>query len=264
MINEYWPKDNKGDLKDLASWANVDPIYTKVIEDVKNSYLKHLEKKEILCIYIIGSITTGKAKFGISDIDSFALLNSKAENASWLSSESKAINNTNPCISKVGLKLIEAEKILNLEEIFKAFLIKTQGLCIYGEDIKNKLPFFKPTYQIALPKVKKFREYLDEAKNAIAASSDTQFIKNWCRKINKVIIRTAALLVIEDTGEYSNDIYTCSKLYNSQHPGFSKEFLESIKLVESPTSNRNKINKQIKIMENILSKEIKSFLLRHN
>lgn len=264
MINEYWPKDNNGFLKDLSSWANVNPIYTKVIEDVKSSYLKHLEKKEILCIYIIGSITTGKAKPGISDIDSFALLNFKTGNTNWFKVEAELIKNSNPCISKVGLKLIEAEKIFNLEEIFKAFLIKTQGLCIYGKDIKNKLPFFKPTFQIALPKVKKFQKYLDEAKNEIMTSSDTQFIKNWCRKINKVIIRTAALLVIEDTGEYSNDIYTCSKIYNSQYPGFSKEFLESIKLVESPTSDKNKIKKQIDKMENILSKEIKSFLATYN
>lgn len=259
MNTIFWPKDKNGNLKSLSSWNKVENRYKKIIEDVKEVYLANINNDNIVSIYIIGSITTGNAKYGISDIDSFVLVKNEQVDNNWIKEESEIISQNYKCVSKVGLKVVPIEEVLKQKDVFKAFLIKTQGLCIYGEDLNYKLPKFKPDREIALPKITKFSKYIKEAREAILVEDDVDKIKLLCRKYNKVLIRTAGLLVIEKTHEYSNDVNTCLSLFLKYYPEFENDLTYSLDLVENPISDKEIIITHLEKMKDKFSPIIDRF-----
>jgi hypothetical protein len=264
MNNIFWPKDENGYLKDLSAWENVDQRYKSVIEDVKNSYLNNIAINNIISIYVIGSIVTGKAKYGISDIDSFVLVKDDDLESEWIEAESKIVSNKNECVSKVGFKIVLYENVLKLNDIFKAFLISTQGLCIYGDDIKPKLPKFKPDKEIALSKVIKFKKYMTQARHEILEEKDIEKIKVLCRKYNKVILRTSGLLVIEHTHEYSNDASTCLRLFTKYYPEYETVLNKCLDLVENPIADKIAVIQHLETINKKFKPLIYNFLETDN
>lgn len=219
----YWPQDENGVLLDDSSLDKVSLGYYELLDAVKQVFLENLSPEKIIAIYVIGSIPRGKAVAGVSDVDVIAVVTDEYEpDTNWIKNAEQKLAQDFPIISKAGLKIVKKNTLFETE-IFRAFLIKTQGLCIWGKDIKEELPDFRPDNRLAFHKISRLRKYLVEAETKIRATDNPVAIAQQSRKIYKVILRTAALLVIEQEQKYSNDTYTCTEMflkYYPQHRGF--------------------------------------------
>lgn len=226
----YWPQDESGVLLDDSSLDKVDTAYLDLLDAVKQVFLENLLSEKVIAIYVIGSIPRGKAVAGVSDVDVVAIITEEYEpDTNWIKDAEQKIAQDFPIISKAGFKIVKKNSLFETE-IFRAFLIKTQGLCIWGKDLKEELPGFRPDNRLAFHKISRFGKYLAEAETEIRSTDNPVLIAQQCRKIYKVILRTAALLVIEQEQKYSNDPFTCAEMFLKYYPQH-RGFIDKLKLL---------------------------------
>lgn len=241
----FWPQNSEGFLLDLSARENINPIYKDLLDNIIISCLELIEEYNIVSIYIIGSIVTGKAKPKLSDADVILIINDLSNVSEDLPLQLKEVEtklaHDFPIVTKVSIKIKTESDILMGKEVFRRFLIKTQGLCIKGRDIKSLLPSFRPNAAIATPKIMKLDKYIDEAKVAIQNSEDPELIKIWSRKIFKVILRTCGLLVIEKENKYSNDPYTCMQMFLKYYPEYAVPLKQCLQRIENTISDQSEI-----------------------
>lgn len=257
----YLGIDKNGFVIPLATVNLVQSKWKNLIDDVVRFYIAQFGN-QLHSVYIRGSVAKGDAVDGISDLDSFAILNNDAEDLNLTASEhfQKSMNSKYPFCSHIEITFIN-KKFINRDfpprkRSIWAELIKTQSICVYGENLAIEIESFILEDMIGhsyfiekelekLPKI--FDEEKDKSKDII----DT------CIWITRRILRSGFDLVMVREQRFTRDLYLCYESFSKYYPEKKMAMYAILNLSLNPTDNIHQINEKIKNIAPWLLDEIK-------
>src|SRR3989344_772533 len=218
-IGGYLEIDKDGFIIKKASAEKFQEKWKPVIEETKNAYIEHFGDK-LHSVYIRGSVAKGEAIDGIADLDSIAVVNLPKEqiDIKWKEEFNKQIIAKYPFVKNIEIVAGTLDHALSKNRGVH-IIIKTQAVCIYGDDLSDSIAKLKPGKESALH----FRNLQDELQQTI------DFFENgWgdsleesldkCSWIMKRILRTGFELVMERENKYTRDLYPCYESFSKYYP----------------------------------------------
>ncbi len=231
--------NNSGYLESKAHKDKIPNQWKPVLDDVVKVYVKHLGDS-IHSIYVRGSIANGTAINSLSDVDTIAVLNSEIpQDKLWVKDENSNLKLKYDFITRVEFVFVEFSKIIDSnEEIKKQFILKTQSVCVFGDDLIPSLPDFKPTKEITCVMGHDFSTQLEKTRVLIESLEDEKRLERECKYLMKDLIRTGFSLVIEKEQAYTRDLYPAYELFAKHFPEKEKQMFEALNLALNPTSDK--------------------------
>jgi len=144
--------DKNGFVVNEASFKKIQPYYKKILEEINQLYIEKLGSS-LLSTYIRGSVSTGKAKPYVSDIDSVAITKNKIPNRSllWTIKVSRSLEEKYPKAELFELTIVSLQELLKSEKYNNLRIyLKTQSVCLFGKDILPLLPKVRPNEKLAI------------------------------------------------------------------------------------------------------------------
>lgn len=229
----YFEEDQQGFLINPASLSSVHPDWMAPIAYICDALKKNFGTA-LHSIYLRGSVAAGYGVSGFSDLDMFVLIASE-EAIYWEpipeSKEWTAFCRENfPVFNSLDIYKSTYSTQLYKESPALSSVIKTQSLCLYGEDLGPLLPDYKAGKQMQLH-LKWLREDLDDF-----YENDTD--AKACQDIMKVLLRAAFDLVMEKDGRYTNSLYFCWRSFSEQYPEREKDFQQALLWYLNPITEK--------------------------
>ncbi len=181
-------------------------------KDFVDKYIDHILtefKGKIHSIYMCGSIPKGTAKPFQSDADfTIVCVNPKDIDYERLSTIKDRLLEEYPILTKIDTIICSIDDVLNKPNEW-GFWVKIICVCVYGDDIGEKVPpiLISPGFILDLnteTKEEVERVHRSLLSNASDNSLKTRYIKGYSKRL----IRALYSLVLEDTGVWHDDIVT--------------------------------------------------------
>lgn len=242
--------DKNGFVVNEANPKKVQPYYKKILEEISKLYNEKLGDS-LISIYIRGSVSVGKAKPGISDVDSIAVTKKEVprEELFWIIKESKRLEKKHPKAGFFDLTVVSLEELKNSKNYknLRVYL-KTQSFLLSGQDILYQLPDIIPGKELALQLYGDLPEELGILKNIFAGKiKDREYlfqkrpIKFWCIWMTRVLLRAGLGIVMTEKPVYSQDLKTCYTVFIKEYPQYKKEMKQLLAWSVNPIGDKEKI-----------------------
>lgn len=207
--------DKNGFIIGKPTEDDIKTPWKEVVSEIRNAYLQEMHPS-IHSLYVRGSVAFGNAIEGISDIDTLAVIFGQPSKTShnWSAHEKERLEKKFDFVTSVDLQFISYDKLMHDFEAFNdRFTIKTQSVCVYGKDLAGSLPTFKADLETARKLRSNLKGAIQHTLNNIINNPHKPYIKEWCRWIMKVLIRSGFLLVMDKEQSYTRDLYPCYTLF---------------------------------------------------
>jgi len=242
--------DKNGFVVNEAGLEKVRPYYRKILEEINKLYNDELGDN-LLSIYIRGSVSVGKAKPGISDMDSIAITKKELsrEELIWIIKSSKKLEKKYPKAGFFDLTVVSLKELGNLKRYknLRVYL-KTQSFLLAGEDILSQLPDIIPGKKLAFQLYGDLPEELEILKNIFAGKiKDREYlfqkrpIEFWCIWMTRVLLRAGLGIVMAKKPVYSQDLKTCYAVFTEGYPQYKKEMKQLLAWSVKPIRDKKKI-----------------------
>lgn len=259
-IGGYWQLDKEGYILNIASIDKVAEPWKTMVSEAVQIY-KNIFRDKIHSIYLRGSIANGSAELNVADLDLFALIYTDVNNyVRWKSLELST--NSIQKLEKIAGYPIEADLayssyIENLSEINRrlAMVIKTQSICIYGEDISAGLAGFKPGKEMML-NISWLKEDLNDFLRNIEKTPNerTELVKQF----SKVLIRSGFDLVMEREEKYTTSLYYCYTSFSNIYPSREAEMRQVLEIYLNPAEVNDDLIRKLSDLANWIMNEYKA------
>ena len=236
-IGNYLETDEQGFLQSRADAANVTSPWRGVVEEVKKAYLEQWPET-IHSVYVRGSIAKGLAVEGTSDIDSFAVLNPSREQTfpynefrGWTDTLEQSVREEFPFVTGVELGLETFGEAQDRKNPY-ALILKTEAVCVYGENLAEKIAPYKPGVEMAF-QTKYFRSYLETflTEYPTEPEADKPEFLNW---MMRRFLRLGMELVMAEEQRFTRDLYLCYESFAKHYPGKAAEMYRALELAVNP------------------------------
>ena len=201
-----------------------------------------------------GSVPRGIAVEGISDLDVFCITNGRHPQASaWIDRMARRMEVLYPFCRGLDLRVWPLCDLVGLPSGHPArFLLKTQGLCIWGPDLTTEWPPVPLEHaHIALSALP---SALERMRMAIARRSpfDEPLMLARCRWLAKKVVRAGFELVAPLERAYTRDLYPCWQGFARHRQALAPSMEEVLLLAVNPTARSGPIIKVIELGEKVL------------
>lgn len=243
QIGSLCAADEKDYIINQSNPNKINHKFWEVIQFIKERCLSHLSK-EIHSIYIRGSIPRGLGIEGVSDVDAIIITFSDPQhlNLDWVEETEQFINRKFLFVAGVELgfnPLSELEESKRCSMI--PFILKTYGVCVYGENLISHLPDYKPDSSLANEHLIHLASLIDKAKDDIKGNDDIEDIKDCCTWVMRIIVRAGLALVIVQEHSYTRDLYPAYKLFSKHYPEKEQEMRTALWYAINPLSSPEEI-----------------------
>ncbi|TGB03664.1 nucleotidyltransferase [Halobacillus salinus] len=242
-IGSLCPVDDQGYIINQSDSSKINDRFQEVIRLVTESCLSALSE-EIHSIYLRGSVPRGMDIDGVSDLDVVIITYSEPQNLNldWTEETEQLINERFRFINGVELgfsPLSEFEQTTHCSMI--PFILKTYGICIYGESLIHKLPDYKPDSSLANEHLIHLAPLIERAKQELTGNEDTEDIEDCCSWIMRIIVRAGLALVIVQEQSYTRDLYPAYELFTKHYPEKEQDMRTALWYAINPLSNAEDI-----------------------
>ena len=203
-------------------------------------------------IYLRGSVARGNNVDGFSDIDVFAIIydiEDRWKIADWQPDLQKELQIEFPFVKEVEVMLTQYFKDFYQKNPRLAMIIKTQSLCIYGEDLIEEIPPFLPNKKMILNLTWLEEDLNDFLQKETIAQKDYQ-------EIAKILIRSGFELVKEKEQKFTTDLYLCYQVFSEYYPEKEKEMREVLHLYLNPIEDDLYLKNLIEDLGNWMLKQM--------
>ena len=219
MIGGYLYLDDDGCLINPTSIENIPEKWSVLVAEVVNAFVSALGGN-LHSVYIRGSVARGTMISGVSDVDTYCVVESdcSGDDLTKLKELVDELESKHTFATGIEAAVLNIDKVLSTEA--DKFLIKSQSLCIWGEDLgllidSCPLSTNAMLHCMKLDKINgNFFEYSDIVKNK-GDSVKMRFCRNW---VSRVILRTAFEVVMLREKKYTRDLYFCWLSYSKYYP----------------------------------------------
>ncbi len=244
-IGGFFPMDKDGFIvnptskdKIMDHWIN---IISDIIEQYRNKYTN-----EVHSIYLRGSVAQGLDIEKISDLDMFALIYDKNnnyiswKNVSWTKQFQKKLYMKYQLQSQIDLGYSTYTPNINKMDLKIQMLLKTQSLCVWGQDIIPKIQEFKPGEEMII-NLRWIESDLNNTLQKLQSTDNSETIKKLCKTIMKIIVRSGFELVIQREAKFTNHLYQCYETFSKYYPDKKKSMHKALDLFLNPTDIKSTI-----------------------
>lgn len=230
----FFKVDANGYLVNDASWTYIALKDQEVLDEIVKVYRKKLNT-DLHSIYLRGTLARGLFCEDVSDVDTFALVhqpNIRWSKPDWAAIASQRLVEQFPNLSTIEMMLSSYDSHLQTTYPSLAMQIKTQSLCLYGEDIGSKIKPYKIGREIMIN-----HQWLaaDLAECMASEILDPQAV----RQLMKTILRSGLELVMERAQRYSPDLYLCSQLFAKYYPTKASLMEQTLYYYLNPNVKKN-------------------------
>ena len=234
--------DADGHLINPCRHNLIAPPWSAAVEALVAAYRHHLGAR-LHSVYLRGSVPKGGAIEGVADIDSFAVLLSEPEDtdAAWIAPLQARMAEEFPFHTGVEVNLVSRRTVCEDPKAWVwPFLIKTQSLCLWGDDLAPSLPGYRPGLSLAghAPRLaadlEEFRAQCPEGAEAELA----QDIREWCQWIMKRVVRSGFELTMARERTYTRDLYPCYTAFARHYPERAPQMRQALQWAIVPADTK--------------------------
>ncbi|MFD2452951.1 hypothetical protein [Ideonella paludis] len=119
-------------------------------------------------------------------------------------------------------------------------MIKTQSLCLWGEDLAPSLPGYRPGPALAAhahqlqADLQAFQAECPEGDTAEMA----QDIREWCQWIMKRVVRSGFELTMARERTYTRDLYPCYTAFACHYPERAPQMRQALQWAIAPADTK--------------------------
>lgn len=235
-IGDFFPKDDNGFIINPASPEKISLHWNPIIQRIKNAYLEEYGA-QIHSIYLRGSLVRGFSVDGFSDLDVLALIHQKDirwKSANCQRAVQKELQQKFPFVKEIEMMVSSFHENFHSINPRLSMVIKTQAICIYGMDIIPSLPKFRPGKEMML----NYR-WLEESVLSFLQKDD--FSTHESQDITKIILRSGFELVMENSNNFTTDLFFCYREFSKYYPSKEKEMQQALFWYLNPPKNKAEI-----------------------
>ncbi len=204
---------HEGYLLNESSLTKVQPAFLKIIEKV-TAYYKFNLGENLHSVYIRGSVPRGLAIYGVSYLDTIAITTKDTDelNLQWVNRTGQELTKEFHCVSGIEFSFYYTKEVLETSTFSMIpFMLKTQSICVYGEDLSSYLPNYKTDKTLGNEHLVNLEDQIKQAKD-LKDNTDVADILDCCGWIMKIIVRAGLALVIEKENKYTRDLFPAFNL----------------------------------------------------
>lgn len=265
-IGSLCPVDDKGYIINQSGHGKINPKFQEVIQLIKDSCLSFLPK-EIHSIYIRGSVPRGLDIEGVSDVDVIVVTYSDPQDLDldWVEETEQLIDQKFSFVNGVDLGFSPLSEIEEREYCSMIpFILKTYGVCVYGENLISKLPDYKPDISLANEHLIHLSSLIGTAKRELTGNDDTEDIQECCSWIMRIIVRAGGVLVIDQEKAYTRDLYPAYQLFSKHYPEKEQQMRTALWYSINPLSSSEEIFEFLNGFGSWMEAETENWLDVHN
>lgn len=236
--------DKNGFIITKVSVKNISPIYKPVIAYVLDTIVSKYAK-DIKSIYLYGSVATGKAIKGKSDLDILLVFKENpnlkpTKNMKTL--EKKLSKKYIVILRSIGLAITSIQEVKSAKEKYGLLCyIKHLCVCIYGNDITRDISKFKPTKAVAKGFNGDIAEKLELNRRKFLKQLTPSEIKKLSQETSKRIIRTGFSLVMPRAKSWTTDLQKSVDTFIYYYPEKRTEISMALKWSKEGTVNKQAV-----------------------
>ncbi len=241
-IGKLLSTDAEGFLIDDCDRQKISFPWTNLVEELRQTCLDTW-KNRLSGLYLRGSVPRGLAILGISDLDCIAVLQGEiaTDDRDLAQTIALTLKKRHLFVKKIEIILINSAEIQQLNSPWPA-IIQTQSLCIEGEDLKLKLPKYKPGIDL-LNHALDWQSDLNRTLTFLSELSVNQInfatqVKARCGWITRRMVRTGFELIMERDQSFTRDLYPCYERFSVYFPEQRSSMRKALELAIEPSENR--------------------------
>ncbi|UPK45425.1 nucleotidyltransferase domain-containing protein [Paenibacillus pabuli] len=178
-------------------------------KDLVDKYVDHILnefKDKIHSIYMCGSIPKGTAQPFKSDAD-FTIVCANPEDIDYerLSIMKDRLLEEYPIVTKIDTTICSIDDVLSKPNEW-GFWVKIICVCIYGDDIGEKVAPIVISPEFILDLNTETKEEVDRIHRSLSNASDHTMKTRYIKGYSKRLLRALYSLVLEDTGVWEDDM----------------------------------------------------------
>jgi hypothetical protein len=251
-IGKVLVTESSGSLVSQSSLENIVAPWKQAVDNIVQLYEGYFSKN-LHSVYVRGSVSRGTAIEFFSDIDTLAILHTplSKKDYNWANKEHKKLEEAYPFATAISHDFILYDEVIMKNNQITglsfsyAFTIKIQSVCVYGDNLADILPDFKPNKSTALYLLTNLNFIFSQIKKAFSSGLEEDRIRLLCRWVSKILIRNAFLLVMEKEGVFTRDLYPCCNIFLKHFPDQELKIKKALQYAVNPISDTMEISQFI-------------------
>ncbi|MCA0970796.1 nucleotidyltransferase [Halobacillus litoralis] len=258
--------DDHGYIINESDSGKINARFQEAIQLLTDRCLAALPN-DIHSLYLRGSVPKGLDMEGVSDVDFIAVTYKDPEelDLDWVEETEQFIDQKFSFINGVDLGFSPISEVEETEHCSMIpFILKTYGLCVYGENLIPQLPDYKPDVSLANEHLIHFSSLMDYAKGEVTDNDDVEDIKDVCSWIMRIIVRAGGVLVIDQEKAYTRDLFPAYTLFAKHYPEKEQEMKTALWYSINPLSDSGDILEFLNGFGQWMEAETEKWLDVHN
>ncbi len=219
---QFFPQAADGTIINPSSMDNIPKLVRPLIDGVIAVYQQRL-KERLHSVYVRGSVVHGTSVKGLSDLDTFALVQPTDQQPfiwwctpTWeTEAAQRLLEDHDGWVTDIDFGYATWHEDFLKRNPTLAMTIKTQSLCLVGIDVKPLLPDFRPGLGMCCDYLGLEREL---ALLSAMVSSQLPLNAYKAQSAVKRMIRIAFELVMEREQRYTTSLYYCWNCFGRYYP----------------------------------------------
>ncbi len=227
--------DDEGFLPSGSGVVRMESPWADAIEQVVERFRSELGDS-LHSFYVRGSVASGAAVEGVSDLDTFAVLAPDGREIDPVRFDqcTKSLNASITArypVTRVEFDLVPYATVTEGRG-FYAFALKTESACVYGTDLSDVVAPFRLGPEVAF-QTRFFRKHLETFRREYPNEPEedkAEFVSWLARRF----LRLGMELVMEDEGRYSRDLWPSYESFSAWYPVEAGSMLRALELAVDP------------------------------
>lgn len=226
-----------------CGWEQIQTPWLNLVSELRDTCVSQYGDR-LHSLYLRGSVPRGLAIPNISDLDSIAILwdEPDSELVAAIQSLQTELTQRYRFCSKVEVALLSLADLLSSKSPWPA-IVQTQGLCIYGTDLRSQLPRFKPGMALISHAFDLADDLADTQAYLRQLPSYHPQLATWiqarCGWMTRRMVRTGFELVMTTEGTFTRDLYPCYASFSHYFPAQEPLMRKALELAIQPSANRS-------------------------
>jgi hypothetical protein len=234
----FFKADQSGYLLNEADFKYIKKPWLDIIEDMKQVFSQYIGDK-LHSAYIYGEFAKGKTIKGVTDF--WVLLVTKGQiSIPWLDEYLEYVKGKyHPLTSRLMFKPETLERVM-ASESYK-FSIKTEYVCIYGENLAAKIDRFKADSRLCFKSIR-FEEAIPYwYQYVMAKKDDPELIRATSYMLGNLMLHAGFEICIDKEKKYTTDLYTCYRVFSKYYPNKEPLMRQAYYFMVEPTSDAEEV-----------------------
>jgi hypothetical protein len=241
-IGDVLPLDAEGYLVNPCRSELIVPPWSDAVAAIKAAYLQHLAEK-MHSLYLRGSVAKGRAIAEVSDIDTFAVIFGERDqiDRSWVRAFQQYMAVQFPFQTGIEIGFVPYRAVCDAYGARGSRrMIKTQCICLWGEDLAPLIPPYKPGRAL-VGHAFGIKADIQLVVEQLPAIEDIPTICRRCQWIMKRLLRTGFELVMEREQTYTRDLYPCYVAFSRHFPAQEQQMKHALEQAIVPSDTKEEL-----------------------